>query len=85
METNKNSIFDENASRKNLLINKTSRLNQRLMSGKGGVANNVVGSVANSIQEKVVMPSQRRINYLVKNPTSGEITNSRLVENSHVL
>ena len=39
-------VFDAQVSRTNLLINKTSRLNQRLMSGPGGQAQNVIGSLA---------------------------------------
>ena len=42
------SIFDELKSQTNLMANKTSRLNQRLMKGVGGVANNVVGSLSST-------------------------------------
>lgn len=70
-------------------MNKTSRLNQRLMSGPGGQAQNMIGSVANyhsqQLQDSKVLPAQRQVNYLVNNPTAHEISNSRLIENSKVL
>ena len=39
-------IFDQQHSQTNLLMNKTSRLNQRLMKGPGGAAQNMIGSLA---------------------------------------
>jgi hypothetical protein len=70
-------------------MNKTSRLNQRLMRGPGGLAQNMIGSVATyhnqQSKDSKVLPAQRQVNYLVKNPTAHEISSSRLVENSKVL
>jgi len=37
------------------------------MSGKGGIATNVLGSVA--ANEEVENPHNSRVNYLIKNPT----------------
>lgn len=77
-------VFDEARSQTSLLINKTSRLNQRLMRGPGGAASNVVGSLAQTAEQEksAVIPSQRRVSYLVNHPTANEISHSRLVENS---
>lgn len=88
-------------------MNKTSRLNQRLMRGPGGPARNVIGSLAavnayiapgsanlpaymppgvlnQQNQGTTVMPHQRQVNYLIKNPTAHEISDSRLIEISRV-
>ena len=77
-------VFDEARSQTSLLINKTSRLNQRLMRGPGGAASNVVGSLAQTAEQEksAVIPSQRRVSYLVNHPTTNEMSHSRLVENS---
>ena len=88
-KTKKEGIFDELTSQAAMRMNKTSRLNQRLMKGPGGLAQNMIGAVASRHNAKApksgVLPSQHRVNYLVKNPTSHELSNSRLIENSKVL
>jgi hypothetical protein len=88
-KTKKEGIFDERKSQATMRMNKTSRLNQRLMKGPGGLAQNMIGAVANhrGAQEEAsrAQPSHHRVNYLVKNPTSHEMSRSRLIENSKVL
>jgi hypothetical protein len=88
-KTKKEGVFDELTSQAAMRMNKTSRLNQRLMKGPGGLAQNMIGAVANhhnaTEPKSSVLPSHHRVNYLVKNPTSHELSNSRLIENSKVL
>jgi len=51
-KTKKEGIFDELKSQAAMRMNKTSRLNQRLMKGPGGLAQNMIGSVASQHNAK---------------------------------
>lgn len=71
-------IFDEQQSQRNMLMNKTSRLSQRLLKGSGERADQVVGSVAMNASRQPTLPdagasqasqTRSRVNYLIKNPT----------------
>jgi hypothetical protein len=60
---------------------RTSVLHNRLMKGPGGIVQNTIGSVKGNSEK----PAMSQVNYLVRNPTTHEISSSRLIENSKVI